>query len=98
MSPLPDDPLERGLREKLLARTRDDLESMRAAAQRLEFPTVVRLAHRLTGAAGALGLDALYEAARALQQGGERRDAVLVNAHLDAVAAELERAHRVQAS
>ena len=97
MSPLPDGPLERGLREKLLARTREDVKSMRSAAQAREFALVVRLAHRLTGAAGALGLDALCEAARALQHDGERRDAAQVHARLDAVASELERARGLHA-
>src|SRR4051794_30567073 len=91
MSPLPDDPLERGLRLQLLARTREDVHAMRAAAQSRDFPIVVRLSHRLAGAAGALGLDALSHAARELQRDGERRDAPRVRARLDAVAAELDR-------
>lgn len=92
MSPLPDGPLERGLREKLLVRTREDVMAMRSAAQARDFPTVVRLAHRLAGAAGALGLDALCAAAQALQRDGERGDAAKVRARLEAVAMELERA------
>ena len=92
MPHLPDDPLERGLRQKLLARTREDVDAMRSAAHAGEFPTVERLAHRLAGAAGALGLDALCDAARALQLDGERNDAEQVQARLDAVAVELERA------
>src|SRR4051794_32150613 len=92
MSPLPDDPLEHALRQKLLARTRDDVSAMRSAAQSREFAVVVRLAHRLAGAAGALGFDALCDAAQALEAHGERRDATQVHARLDAVAAELERA------
>jgi len=92
MSHLPDDPLERGLREKLLVRTREDVNAMRSAAQSQEFSIVVRLAHRLAGAAGALGFESLSEAARALQRDGERGDAPKVRARLEAVAMELERA------
>jgi HPt (histidine-containing phosphotransfer) domain-containing protein len=97
MSPLPDDPVEHGLRQKLLARTRDDVDEMRSAAQAREFPVVVRLAHRLAGAAGALGFDALCDAARALQLEGARGDGAQVHARLDEVAAELERAGRLAA-
>jgi len=89
---MPGGPLERGLREKLLVRTRDDVRTMRSAAKAREFPVVVRLAHRLAGAAGALGLDSLSEAAQALQRDGERGDAPRVRARLEAVAMELERA------
>jgi HPt (histidine-containing phosphotransfer) domain-containing protein len=85
------DPLERGLRQKLLARTREDLAAMRAAAQAQDFPIVVRLSHRLAGAAGALGLDALSHAARELERDGEKGDAPQVRSRLDAVAAELDR-------
>jgi len=94
MSHRPDDPLENGLRQKLLTRTHDDMDTMRSAALAQDFSIVVRLAHRLAGAAGALGLDALCEAARALQRDGERADAARVQLHLDAVATELQRASR----
>jgi HPt (histidine-containing phosphotransfer) domain-containing protein len=88
----PDDPLESGLRQKLLVRTHEDVNAMRSAAQAQEFSIVVRLAHRISGAAGALGLDALCEAAGALQRCGEQCDAEQVSLRLEAVAIELERA------
>jgi len=91
MSPLPDDSLEVLLRRKLLTRTREDVDAMRSALQSAEFPLVVRLAHRLAGAAGALGLEALSHAARELQRVGERGEAPLVQARLEAVVAELDR-------
>src|SRR3954470_1170959 len=92
MSSLPDDPLERGLREKLLARTRHDVEALRSALAAGDFATIVQLAHRLGGAAGALGLEALSNAGRELEREAERRDATGIQARLAQVAQELARA------
>src|SRR3954468_10427242 len=92
MSSLPDDPLERGLREKLLARTRHDVEALRSALAAGDFATIVQLAHRLGGAAGALGLEALSNAGRELEREGERRDAARGKARLAQLAHELARA------
>src|SRR5437763_5624348 len=86
MSSLPDDPPDTGLREKLLGRTRGDLETLHRALARGDFATIVQLAHRLAGAAGALGLEALSAAGRDLEREGERRDATGVQARLAQVA------------
>jgi HPt (histidine-containing phosphotransfer) domain-containing protein len=92
MSSLPDDPPDSGLREKLLGRTHGDLEALHCALAAGDFPTIVHLAHRLAGAAGALGLEALSAAGRDLEREGERRDADSVKARLAHVAHELARA------
>jgi HPt (histidine-containing phosphotransfer) domain-containing protein len=91
MSHLPDGPLERALCEKLLARTRDELASMRSALAERDFAALVQLAHRLGGAAGALGLAALADAAYALEKAGERGDLPGVTARFGLLERELER-------
>src|SRR4051794_2403163 len=92
MSSLPDEPPDSALREKLLARTRGDLETLHSALAAGDFLTIVQLAHRLGGAAGALGLEALSAAGRDLEREGERRDAASVQARLAQLAHELARA------
>ncbi|HZZ92936.1 MAG TPA: Hpt domain-containing protein [Usitatibacter sp.] len=92
MSPLPDDPLERGLREKLLGRTRADLARLNRALDACDFPTIVHLAHRLGGAAGALGLEDLSVTGRELEREGARGDAAAVRARLGLLVEALARA------
>jgi HPt (histidine-containing phosphotransfer) domain-containing protein len=92
MPPLPDDPLERGLREKLLARTRADVRVLHRALETGDFPTIVRLAHRLAGAAGALGLDDLGTTGRELELEGARGDASAVRVRLGLLDEALSRA------
>ena len=89
---MPDSPCESGLRERLLLRTREDVVAMRSALAAHEFPVIVRKAHRLAGAAGALGFDALGAAGHALEREAATRDALGVEACLEALAGELDRA------
>jgi len=91
MQTIPDDAPERALREKLLRRTHDDLQALRHALGTRDFPTIVRLAHRLTGAAGALGLESLSATGRELEREGERHDAVAVHERLGELSDELAR-------
>lgn len=88
---MPDSPREEGLRERLLLRTRQDAAAMRSALAAHEFPMIVQKAHRLAGAAGALGLDALGGLGRMLEGQAARADADAVRRTLGALGRELDR-------
>ena len=89
---MPDSPHEEGLRERLLLRTREDLGAMRSALAAHEFASIVRKAHRLAGAAGALGLETLGATGHALEREATGADVNAVRLALEAVARELDRA------
>ena len=74
---------EDDLRRHLVARTRDDVREMRAALARGELDAARRLAHRLLGAAGALGMDRLAGLGREIEE-----HALAGNAHAAAGAVE----------
>lgn len=87
---MPDSRCERELREKLLLRTRDDVGAMRSALVSHHFPLIVQKAHRLAGAAGALGLDALGDLGRALENEAAVGDASAVRTSLEALSRQLD--------
>ena len=89
---MPDSPGEEGLRERLLLRTREEVGAMRSALAAHDFALIVHHAHRLAGAAGALGLDALGAIGHALEGEAARADAEAVRRTLEALGRELDRA------
>lgn len=89
---MPHSPSERGLRERLLLRTQDDVGAMQSALVAAEFATIVQKAHRLAGAAGALGFEALGAIGHALEREATAADSGAVRARLQALARELDHA------
>ena len=70
--------LEDGLRRQLLERTGGDAQRMLAALGRSDWDTIAALAHRLRGAAGALGLDALAGHGAAIEAACREKDVMRV--------------------
>jgi HPt (histidine-containing phosphotransfer) domain-containing protein len=79
------------LSRRLLERSRAEALDMGLALERGDHASIASTAHRLAGAAGAMGFEALGDVGRRLQRAAEARDALAVAEQLRTLGHELER-------
>jgi signal transduction histidine kinase/CheY-like chemotaxis protein/HPt (histidine-containing phosphotransfer) domain-containing protein len=66
-----------------LEKRRDDVETLRGALQRGDFPLIRTLGHRMAGSGGGYGFDRITEIGSALEESAHANDATQIRAGID---------------